>query len=401
MFERAIKRKVFLKLATTGPTGSGKTLSSLLLAKGLISHLPPRKELHKNGDVKSRVCVIDSENESASLYEKHPLLKGFFFDTSVIHPPFTVQKYQAALNEALKAGYDVCLMDSISHAWAGDGGLLAKKEHLDNGGGGRNKFSNWGEITKDHEKFKSSILQSAIHIICTMRSKTEYLQVEENGKQKIIKAGMAPIQRDGIEYEFTTVLDFDTKNLATASKDRTGLFSTENGIKVTEETGKKIRAWLDDGIDAPPQQPIEEPSKQPNQQTNQRPSNIQNQDTNQPQNSQKNTSTTPQSNQNSAKALVVKKYWSENPIRFEDSVIHFGRYNGMMFKDIGHTALHDALQYAIKNADPKVPTPKEFLELAKFVQNWHEELGEREVAESFNVAEPPEQSFDIAEPPAK
>lgn len=405
MFERAIKRKVFLKLATTGPTGSGKSLSSLLMAKGMVMHLPERKDLHKSGKVKSRVCVIDSENESASLYANHPLLKGFFFDTATIHPPFTVQKYQAALDAAIKGGYDICIMDSISHAWAGDGGLLEKKEGLDTNkpkGG----FSNWAVITKDHERFKSAILQSPIHIICTMRSKTEHLLIEENGKQKIIKAGMAPIQRDGIEYEFTTVLDFDVRNMATASKDRTGIFPADHTGKVTEETGVKIRAWLEDGEDAPPQQPVQEPSNEPHKQTNQRPQNTggngqhrmaspdnsrQQNGNNNAINTQQNSNRPQQSNQ-----LKVHRFWTENPIRFEDSILTVdGKHKGKTFREIGHAELHRYLAYAVANA--KTAMPKDFLELVKFVENWHETEMEAEIANSFSIPEEPTQDFQIAE----
>ncbi len=376
MFQKAVRRKVFLKLASTGPSGSGKTMGALLIAKGLIAHLPARTEVHKDGSVKSRVCVIDSENESASLYAHI-----FDFDTAVIHPPFTVQKYQTAFDQAVRGGYDVVVADSISHVWAGDGGLLEKKEGLDSGAQ-RNKFSNWGVITKDHEKFKTSFLQAQIHCICTMRSKTEYLMTESNGQQKITKAGMAPIQRDGLEYEFTTVFDFDMRNMATASKDRTRLFSTESAFKVTEETGKKIRAWLNEGVEAPAPTPVEEPSSEPQRQTNHRPQNNQNQTKNPPASRQQNTSSQPENFQ-----LKAGQFWTENPQAFGNSVLNFGKHSGKMFKDIGSHELNRAMQYALTNSDPKSPPPKEFVALANFVLNWHESL----LAIEFNIAEPPDE----------
>jgi hypothetical protein len=241
-----------LKLAISGPSGSGKTYSALLIAIG----------------IGKKIAVVDTENGSASLYagmEKGPL-QGIEFDVLDINPPYTIQRYNEAITTAEKAGYDVLIIDGISPAWAGDGGLLAKKEALDARGG--NSYTNWAGITKEHEIFKARLLNADIHLICTLRSKQDYvLEVNEKGKQAPKKVGMAPIQRDGMEYEFTTVFDLAMDHNAIASKDRTSLFDGEI-FKPSAETGKKIMAWLSKGAKpiakpAPAEQPKADPCAEP------------------------------------------------------------------------------------------------------------------------------------------
>ncbi|WP_205655093.1 hypothetical protein, partial [Priestia megaterium] len=81
-----------------------------------------------------------------------------------------------------------------------------------------------------------------------MRSKTETAQVEENGRKKVAKLGMKSEQRDGVEYEFTTVLDIGHEtHHAIASKDRTKLFSNADPVILSEQTGKQLLLWLESG----------------------------------------------------------------------------------------------------------------------------------------------------------
>ena len=223
MFKKAERSQVKLKIALTGVSGAGKTFSALRLASGL-------------GE---KIAVIDSENGSASLYADK-----FNFDVVTIEAPFSIEKFIAAIEQAEKLKYDVLIIDSISQVWAGEGGLLAEKEKLD-ARAGSNSFTNWALISKRHEAFKSAILNSPLHIICTMRSKTDYaIVVNEKGKTEPKKMGLAPIQRDGLEYDFSIVFDIDISHNALASKDRTGLFVTEIPFLITEAVGKKIIDWL-------------------------------------------------------------------------------------------------------------------------------------------------------------
>lgn len=245
MFKKAERKKTRLKLALTGPSGSGKTFSALVLAKGLGG----------------KVAFIDTENGSASLYSemKEGPLAGFEFDVLDLSPPFTTEKYIAAIEAAEKAGYETIIIDSLTHAWAGEGGLLQQKAQLD-ARPNSNHWTNWGPIDKKDTELKNAYLHSTCHIICTMRSKMDYAQVEVNGKKKVEKLGMAPVQRDGLEYEFTTVFDLANNNEAQTSKDRTTLF-TGKFFKITEDTGKELLNWLNTGVDyvAPEKPKIEAP----------------------------------------------------------------------------------------------------------------------------------------------
>jgi hypothetical protein len=232
-FQRAERKRAKIKVAITGPSGAGKTYSALTMATGLGQ----------------KIAVIDTENDSASLYSDR-----FEFDTLVISPPYTIQKYLDAIGAAQEEGYDVLIIDSITHAWAGEGGLLSKKEALDARGG--NSFSNWAGITKEHEAFKANLLVSDIHLICTMRSKQDYvLDAGDKGKTTPRKVGLAPIQREGMEYEFTTVFDIAMDHNASTSKDRTGLFDGVTA-KITKDTGKRLQQWLNGAkVDAPVRTP--------------------------------------------------------------------------------------------------------------------------------------------------
>lgn len=231
MFKKAERRQVKLKIALAGPSGSGKTLSALLIAKG----------------IGQKIALIDTENESASLYAGMKLPSGELvpeFDTLNLQPPFTVDKYVAAINAAVAAKYDVLVVDSLSHQWAGEGGILSKKEQLDARGG--NSYAHWAKLTPEHEKFKAAILHSDIHIIGTLRSKQEYaLTGGEGGRSlSVQKLGMAPIQRDGMEYEFTVFFDLDMKHQAQASKDRTSLFDGRALFVPSPKTGEELMRWL-------------------------------------------------------------------------------------------------------------------------------------------------------------
>lgn len=234
-FVKAQRQRVHIKIAVTGPSGSGKTYSALRMAFGLAG---------KAG----RVAFIDTENGSGSLYADLG-----DYDVMEITAPFTAQKYVSAINDAVAAGYEVLIIDSLSHVWAGDGGLLDQKSARDARGG--NSFSNWADVTKLHEQLKSALLQSPIHLIATMRSKQDYvLDQGQNGKSTPRKVGLAPIQRDGMEYEFTTVFDVDMSHTAATSKDRTGLF-TDEVSQITEQHGQRLKGWLAGGaaqVPAPP-----------------------------------------------------------------------------------------------------------------------------------------------------
>jgi len=233
MFAPATRQRRKLRLALAGPSGSGKTYSALCMAAGLGG----------------KVALVDTERGSASLYSD--LVP---FDVAEIEPPYTVGKYVAAIKSAGEAGYGVLVIDSLSHAWAGEGGILETVDAVQARGG--NKFVAWGPAGKAQNELVNAILAAPMHVIVTMRSKQEYaVEQDARGKQTIRKLGMAPVQRDGLEYEFDVVLDIGQDHLARATgagKDRTRLFAGQEPIALSAGDGARLLAWLDQGEAAGP-----------------------------------------------------------------------------------------------------------------------------------------------------
>jgi hypothetical protein len=223
---KAQRKKSKLRLGIAAPSGAGKTFSALLLAFG----------------IGGKVGVIDTEHGSADLYEDLGE-----FDVINIEAPYTIQKYRDAISMFEKAEYDIIIIDSLSHGWAGDGGLLDKQGKLADRG--TNSFAAWRTITPEHNGLVEAMLTSPCHIIATMRAKQEYvLETNERGKQTPKKVGLAPVQREGMEYEFTVMLDIDMNHIASTSKDRTRLFDGQL-FKIDRAHGESLRNWLENGVD--------------------------------------------------------------------------------------------------------------------------------------------------------
>ena len=197
---QAHRKQAKIKLALQAPSGGGKTYSALLLASGMT--------------VWSKIAVIDTENHSADLYAHLGE-----FNVLQLSKPFTSERYISAIEICEQAGIEVIIVDSITHEWEGSGGILDIHGNLPG-----NSFANWAKMTPRHNAFVQKILESPCHIICTIRTKTDYVLSEKNGKMVPEKVGMKGITRDGMDYEFTIVFDLDLKHNATTSKDRTGLF---------------------------------------------------------------------------------------------------------------------------------------------------------------------------------
>lgn len=228
-FRKAERKQVKLKIGISAPSGAGKTYSALLLAKGIC------------GDW-SKIAVIDTENGSAELYSD-------LGDYSVcpIAPPFTPQKYREAIKEAEQEGFEVLIIDSLSHAWSGEGGLLDMQDKATKASRSGNSYVAWREVTPEHNRLVDAILQSPLDIIVTTRAKAEYVVTDDNGKKGYKKIGLAPVFRDGLEYEMTVFFDMTQEHLALASKDRTGLFPSNSSFVPTEETGRQLDAWRKSG----------------------------------------------------------------------------------------------------------------------------------------------------------
>jgi hypothetical protein len=217
------RSKAKIKMALQAPSGAGKSYSALLLAKGLT-----------NGNL-SKVAVIDTEAGSSNLYAHLGS-----YNVLNLESPHSPERYMEAIDLCIKSGIEVIILDSISHCWDF---LLDYHASLTG-----NSFTNWNKITPRQKAFVNKILNSDVHIICTMRVKQDYVLSEKNGKMVPEKVGLKAIQRDEISYEFTIVFDIDYKHFASASKDRTNLFEGKPQFIINSNTGKKILDWCNSTI---------------------------------------------------------------------------------------------------------------------------------------------------------
>ncbi len=228
MFEtKATKAQARARVALEGPAGSGKTMTGLEIATRLGN----------------RVAVIDTEHGSASKYaDKY----DFWTESMSVFSPENYIKY---LHGAEAGGFDVILIDSLSHVWEGKGGALEMKDAAAKGYG-KNSFNAWADVTPKLRKFVEAILASPAHVIATLRTKTKWGQeTDERGKTKPVKLGLAPIMKDGIDYEFDIVGRLDVDNNLTIIKSRCSALSGQTFHKPGEDVANIIKAWLSDGAD--------------------------------------------------------------------------------------------------------------------------------------------------------
>lgn len=229
-FKKATKQQAKLRLALIGLAGSGKTYSALSIA----SHLAPG----------GKIAVIDTERGSASLYADR-----FSFDTLDLdrHGP---EHYVEAIEAAEQAGYDVIVIDSLSHAWAGKDGALEQVDKIAKREGKSNNFTAWRDVTPKHNRLVDAMLSCKAHLIATIRSKMEYVleKDERTGKSAPRKVGLAPIQRDGLDYEFTVVGDMNLDHALIISKSRCEAVPVGEIIeRPGEKLAKTLRDWLSSG----------------------------------------------------------------------------------------------------------------------------------------------------------
>jgi len=223
---KAQRRHAKIKAALQGPSGSGKTFSSLLMAVGLAGSW-------------ERVVVIDTENASADLYSH---LGNY--NVLPIQAPFTPEKYIEAIRTCEEQGMAVIIIDSLSHAWQESGGILDIHGQMQG-----NSFTNWSRVMPRHQALVNAILQSPLHIIANLRSKQDYVLVEKNGKMVPEKVGLKAVQKEGLDYEFTLVLELEINHMSHASKDRTGLFIDKPAFVINAITGRQIQEWCEEGIE--------------------------------------------------------------------------------------------------------------------------------------------------------
>lgn len=232
-FKKASKLQSFLRMAIFGVSGSGKTYSSLKIATALA-----KKENMK-------IAFIDTERGSAEKYADQ-----FDFDVMKLDT-FAPSTYVEAINEAQEAGYGILIVDSLSHAWNGKEGALEQVDKVAKRTQSGNTFGAWRDVTPQHNQLIDAILGYRGHVFATMRAKTEHaMEQDEKGKMRIRKLGLAPIQREGMEYEFDIVATMDDNNNLFITKTRCPELNGMVINKPGEEIADSLYNWLRNGLPA-------------------------------------------------------------------------------------------------------------------------------------------------------
>lgn len=240
-FKKATREAAKARVAFIGPPGSGKTYSSLKIATTLVPG--------------GRIAVADSEHRSSEKYapgkgrKADPSQGTFDFDILELtsYSPLT---YVEAIEAAEAAKYDVLIIDSLSHAWMGKDGALEQVDRATRASSSKNKFTAWGDVTPQQNRMIDAMLGAKLHVFVTMRTKTEYI-IEENEKGKKVprKIGMAPVQRDGLEYEFDVVADMTSENVAVVTKSRCSALAHQAIKNPGADVAQILRTWLDGDAD--------------------------------------------------------------------------------------------------------------------------------------------------------
>lgn len=226
MFKKAVKYQAKLRMAIAGPSGSGKTYTALAVATKLASS--------------GRVAVVDTEHGSASKYSDI-----FDFDVLDLEPPYHPDRFVEAIEAAAAAGYEVLIIDSLSHAWMGAGGLLDEVDKIAKRSKSGNTFAAWADATPIQNKLIDTMLAANLHLVATMRSKQEYAaEKDDKGRMQVRKLGLAPIQRDSVEYEFDVFLEMDMDNNAIVQKTRCTALTGRLIARPGAELADILRGWL-------------------------------------------------------------------------------------------------------------------------------------------------------------
>lgn len=247
---KAKRTNTKLRIALTGPTNAGKTYSALRLAYGMIKAMHPE---YNEEQIWDKIYLIDTERGRGLAYADRddlPLKTGSYW-YGAIDAPYTPAKYVEALKDAMDTvGTDgVIIVDSLSHAWNGEGGVLDIKAKMDE----KNptaKYTGWNEVGKLQNNMIDNFLNTPSHTIFTMRSKMAYeLQQDENGKNRPVKLGLAPVQRGDLEYEFDITLMLNKDHYVEhIVKDITFLENQGYDEILDEQLGMKLIEWCEKGV---------------------------------------------------------------------------------------------------------------------------------------------------------
>jgi hypothetical protein len=243
-FRPATRERVGLLIGIAGASGSGKTFSAMRLASGIAGNKP--------------FAVIDTERRRALHYADQ-----FRFDHCEIDAPFEPRQYADAIAAADAAKYPVIVVDSMSHEWAGEGGVLdmADAEFQRMGGRESAKMASWIKPKQAHKRMMTKLLQVNAHLILCFRAEPKIEMVKENGKT-VVKPKESLIGLDGWIPVCEKNLPFELTSYFLMTSDRPGvpkpiklqeqhkaLFPTDRVLD--ESAGKRVAEWAAGGVVAP------------------------------------------------------------------------------------------------------------------------------------------------------
>lgn len=241
--KKARREKQKAIIGFIGPSGSGKTVSALRMAYGMMLEAYPDAN---EEELWSKIGVADTEHGRSLLYWNEvfgDMRVGDFIHID-FEAPYTTERYNGAVQALKKSGCEVIIIDSLSHNWQGEGGIIETHSNMSG-----NSFQNWGKLSSETTNLVKTLTRNDVHILCTLRTKTEYA-LEENDKGKMApkKIGTKPVQKDELEYEFMINFNVNIDHVAETSKDNTRLFEGQ-AFTIDEEMGKKLFRWLELGVD--------------------------------------------------------------------------------------------------------------------------------------------------------
>ncbi len=238
----ATREGILLRAAFCGPTGSGKTKTGMIVGTRMVEQLGL-----------GPLYVIDSENKSALRYAYSARSRQGFRFKHVPMPEddYGPQAYMAAIDFCESQGAGVILIDSLSHAWNGINGVLEQVDQVSDRSRSKNHFTEgWKTLTPVHNRLIQRILASSAHVLFTLRAKVDWVIAEnDRGKLEPKKVGMAPIQREGVDYEPDLFFDMIAPdNTAIASKSRSDRIAQGAVFKKPgHDLADLIIEWVQDG----------------------------------------------------------------------------------------------------------------------------------------------------------
>lgn len=226
-FKKAVKEGKKARIILKGTSGSGKTRSALEIAKALS----PNK----------KIALVDTEKGSSKHYADLADFDMIDYN-DMLKNNHTPNNYLKLVEVAEKAGYEVLIIDSFSHVWMGNNGILDIVDNYTNTKYNGNSFRAWNDGNKLYQSLIDKIiLGNDMHIILTARAKQEY----ELTGGKVVKKGLKMEQRDGLDFEVDMVLDFNIAKpgFAVSEKDRTRTIPAE-GLMIDSDGAKVIADYF-------------------------------------------------------------------------------------------------------------------------------------------------------------